>query len=233
MVQDPQDIVAEFEGLKIPKSRIVGPQLARQISKGNYEKPERKLAVKLTREGDHVVEMGAGIGFVGGFTASQKPRLQLLSFEANPELIPHTEKLYDINGLGDRAKVENKLLTANPDRPDSITFHIHNSFLGSSVYKVGKPENPKIEIPTVAWTQVKADFRPDVIIMDIEGAELDFLTHADLDGIRAVVFEAHPNRYGQEGLAACLAALRSKGMRQTHHRMQVYAFVAEGVEAPH
>jgi hypothetical protein len=35
LAQNSRDTMAEFEGLKIPKSRFVGPKFARQISKGN------------------------------------------------------------------------------------------------------------------------------------------------------------------------------------------------------
>ena len=223
---------AEFEGLKVPASPFLSPKFASWIRKGNYERPERKLAEKLTRPGDRVVEMGAGIGFVGGYTAFKKPGLQLRSFEANPALIPHIEELYEINGLSDRARVDNKLLIANPDRPDHIKFHIHGSYLGSSVYEVGKPENPKYEIPTMGWDDLKAAFKPDVLVMDIEGAELDFLTHADVSGLRAIIVEMHPKIFGKEGEAACIEALRSKGMVQAHHRMQVYSFVPEGADFP-
>jgi FkbM family methyltransferase len=229
----PIETAAEFEGLKVPASRFVTAKCASRITKGVYERPERKLSAKLTQDGDKVVELGSGIGFVGGLTALQKPNLQLRSFEANPHLIPHIEALYEMNGLAHRARVENKLLIANPARPETVTFNLHRSYLGSSVFDNGPFGVEKVDIPTVGWNDVKADFEPDVIIMDIEGAELDFLTHADLSGIRAIIFEVHPAHYGKEGERACLAAVSAQGMRQTHHRMQVYAFVREGVPAPH
>ncbi|SFS13270.1 FkbM family methyltransferase [Yoonia litorea] len=230
--QNDTDLGAEFEGVKVPHSPFLNEKMVKRIAKGIYERPERKLATKLTRESDRVLEMGAGLGFVGGFTAFHKKGVELLSFEANPELIPHVERLYQINGLSARASVENKLLIANPDRPDSMRFHIHGSYLGSSVYKVGRPNRPKIDIATIGWDDVKSRFRPDVLIMDIEGAELDFLTHADLSGVRAIIAEFHPDHYGKEGVKACIDAVNAQGLRQTHHRMEVRAFVAEGVEAP-
>lgn len=228
----PTEVAVEFEGLRVPPSRHLSPKMATWIRKGIYERPERKLAAKLTEPGDRVIEMGAGIGFIGGFTAFHKPDLQLLSFEANPSLIPHIEALYRLNGLADRATVENKLLVADPNAPKSMTFNIHGSYLGSSVYEVGGPDRPKLDIPTIAWDTVKAAFCPDVLIMDIEGAELAFLTHADLSGIRAVIVELHPKRYGPEGVAACLEALQSKGLVQAHHRMEVRSFVREGISFP-
>ncbi len=232
MANNDAQVAAEFEGLKIPKSPFVNHKLARMLSNGNYERPERKLAAKLTRDGDKVVELGTGIGFVGGYTAFTKRDLTLFSFEGNPSLIPHASTLYEINGLAKRASVENAIVIANPQRPDTLTFHVNRAFMGSAILGETTRGYEKIEVPTVAWDDVRVSRTPDVLIMDIEGAELDFLIHADLAGVRAIIFEVHPGRYGKEGEAACINALREKGMVQAHHRMHVYSFVREGVEYP-
>ncbi len=226
------EIAAEFEGLKVPRSPYLPEQRARQISRGNYEKPERKLSDKLIQPGDRVLEMGAGIGFVGGMSVLHKSGAVLRSFEANPDLIPHIQSLYQINGLADRASVENKLVIANPERPETMTFYVHGSFLGSSVYEARKSRRPSVEIPTISWDAVKSDFCPDVVIMDIEGAERDFVNHADLTGIRALIIEFHPALYGEDGIADCLNALKFKGFKQLHHRYEVRSFVREAADIP-
>ena len=232
MTEAAVEIATEFEGLKVPHSPFLGPKLAKMIGRGNYERPERKLAHKLTRDDDRIVELGTGIGFVGGFTALHRPKAQLRSFEANPRLIPHARNLYDINGMADRATVENRLVVANPDRPESMSFHLHGSFLGSSVFLRGMKDPTIVEVPTLAWDTLRDEFQPNVVIMDIEGAELDFMIHADLTGVRAVIVELHPKIFGQEGLTACLEAMQSKGFQRAHHRIHVWSFVREGVEFP-
>ena len=225
-IQPEPQIGAEFEGVKVPASPFLTEKYANWIAKGIYEKPERKLSEKLVQPGDRIIEMGAGLGFVGGYTTCKTTDTVLRSYEANPSLIPHVEALYAMNGIADRAEVRNELLVADPDAPDAVTFHIHGSFLGSSVYKVGGGHRPKLQIPTAAWAKVKQEFRPDVLIMDIEGAELEFFTHADLSGVRAIIVELHPKRYGPEGVEACVAALTAKGLSQKHHRYEVRTFVA-------
>jgi hypothetical protein len=49
------------------------------------------------------------------------------------------------------------------------------------------------------------------MIIDIEGAELDFLEKADLSGIRGIVIEFHPKIYQVAGMRHCKSLLRAQG----------------------
>ena len=81
-----------FEGLRVPASPFVPEPRIRQIAAGKYERPEMRLGLKLVKDGDRIVELGSGIGFVGGYIALNKPGSQLRSFEANPNLPSSTAK---------------------------------------------------------------------------------------------------------------------------------------------
>ena len=43
----------------------------------------------------------------------------------------------------------------------------------------------------VGWEKVKEEVKPTIILMDIEGAELEFFRDADLSGIRTIIVELH------------------------------------------
>lgn len=199
------------KGVKVPYSPYLTETRVRRIEQARYEGEEIAGALSVVGAQDRVLEMGAGLGIVGAVTAKNGQPQAVLSFEANPNLVPHIRALYALNNLEDRIEVRNELLISSPDRPPSMTFHVHNSFLGSSLIdREGRKTTP-VEVPTVAYDAVKKDFEPTVLIMDIEGGELDFLEHADLDGIRAIVIEFHPNVYGIEGVKRCKTLLRSAG----------------------
>jgi nucleoside-diphosphate-sugar epimerase len=72
------------------------------------------------------------------------------------------------------------------------------------VQYIGEGKNP----------EVQATLQPDVLIMDIEGAEADFLRHADLSGLRAIVIELHPDVYGQPVLRECKTILLEAGFQR-------------------
>ncbi|MGC8001038.1 FkbM family methyltransferase, partial [Salmonella enterica] len=76
-----------------------------------------------------------------------------------------------------------------PDRPETLPFHVRNSFLGSSLIDSDARATTRVDVPTVSYEEIRRDFAPDVLLMDIEGGELEFLRHASLKGLRAVVIE--------------------------------------------
>lgn len=203
--------VAISHGIKVPPNPMLDDERLGRINSERYERQEIAGALKIIRPGDNVLELGAGIGLVGAVTARNANPAKVLSFEANPELIPHIHALYDLNDLGDQIEVRNEVLLSASDAPKEVTFHVRNSFLGSSLIDTTRRPTRQITVPTAAYAQVKRDFAPDVLVMDIEGGELEFLRHASLDGLRGIVIEFHPEAYGREGMRECKGILERAG----------------------
>ena len=204
-------IAATCKGVRVPHSPFLTDTRIRRIDEARYEGDEIAGALAVVQSGDRVLEMGAGLGIVGAVTALNAKPAAILSFEANPDLIPHARALYAENKLDDVVELRNEVVISAPNRPDTVTFHIQNSFLGSSLIAKTTRKTRPVEVPTAGFDDLRDAFRPDVLIMDIEGGELDFLEHADLHGIRAVVIEFHPDVYGVQGAKACKNALRQAG----------------------
>ena len=211
MTPDPTSHAAECKGVVVPHSPFLTGTRIERINAARYEGEEIAGALSVVRPGDRVLELGAGLGLVGAVTAKNADPEAVLSFEANPELIPHTRALYRANGLDGLIELRNAVLLSAPDRPETLSFHIHNSFLGSSLVDAPGRKTRVVEVPTEDFRAVMDAFRPTVLIMDIEGAEIDLLRHADLGGIRAVVIEFHPGVYGKDGMQACKTILRRAG----------------------
>ncbi|MBV2360352.1 FkbM family methyltransferase [Thalassococcus sp. CAU 1522] len=208
------EIAARCMGLSVPQSPFLNETRIRRIEAARYEGQEIAGALHVVREGDRVLELGAGLGIVGGVTALNAKPEALLSFEANPAMIPHIEALYACNDLADRAKVRNAVLLSTPDQPDSVTFHVHNSFLGSSLVDTPARKTTPVDVSVEDFETVRRDFAPTVMLVDIEGGEKELLDNADLDGIRAIVIEFHPGVYGIDGMRACKARLKAAGFEK-------------------
>ncbi|MCB1358991.1 MAG: FkbM family methyltransferase [Maritimibacter sp.] len=215
MTPDPTFHAAEYKGVRVPQSPFLTDRRIERIAAGRYEGEEIAGALSVVRPGDRVLELGAGLGLVGAVAAKNARPEAVLSFEANPELVPYTRALYRENGLDALIELRNAVLVAAPERPETVPFHLHRSFLGSSLTETQGRKNRAVEVPTEDFRTVMDTFRPNVLIMDIEGGELDILRHADLDGIRAVVIEFHPDLYGQEGMQACKTILRRAGFEKS------------------
>ncbi|KIN60705.1 DUF563 multi-domain protein [Sulfitobacter noctilucae] len=202
---------AECHGVKVPDSPLLTPTRIERINGARYEGQEIAGALKVVRRGDKVLELGAGIGLVGAIVAKNAEPAKVLSFEANPNLIEHITALYELNRLETKIEVRNEVLISAPDAPKTMTFHIRNSYLGSSLIDTDSRATTAVEVPTADYKTVHAEFAPDILLMDIEGGELDFLRHASLDGIRAIVIEFHPEAYGVEGMIECKSILERAG----------------------
>ncbi|WP_299349479.1 FkbM family methyltransferase [uncultured Shimia sp.] len=205
------EVAAVFNGFKIPKSRYIKEGTGHRFEDGKYERKELEAGTALLREDDRIIEMGAGLGVVGGYLAYSKPTVELWSFEANPNLIPHIEEIYGLNDLGPRARVSNNVVLTEDDLPETIRFHIYGCYLGSSLFDRPDKPRPSVEVPTFAWSEICESYKPTFLLMDIEGGELDFLENADLSGLRTVVIEFHPDRYGIDGMKRCKRILRGAG----------------------
>ncbi len=195
-------------GVKVPASPFLNETRIRRMNAGRYEGEEITGALAVVQPGDRVLELGAGLGVVGAVIAKNAMPDAVLSFEANPNLIPHIEALHRLNSLEDVMEVRHQVVTAGPDQPDTITFHLRTSYLGSSLIQHEHRRTTPVEVPTVPYNDVINAFQPDVLIMDIEGGELDLLRHANLRGIRAIVLEFHPDVYGKSGTRECKKILQ-------------------------
>lgn len=203
--------VAECLGVKVPDSPMLTPTRIARINAARYEGQEIAGALEVVREGDRVLELGAGLGIVGAVVAHNAKPAQVLSFEANPSLIEHINALYALNGLTDRMSVRNEVLISASDAPTTLPFHVRNSYLGSSLIEADNRATTRVDVPTANYAEVHKTFAPSVLLMDIEGGELEFLRHASLDGIRAIVIEFHPEAYGKEGMQECKNILERAG----------------------
>lgn len=207
-------IAAVCKGVRVPQSPFLTETRIERINAARYEGEEIAGALAVVRPGDRVLEMGAGLGIVGAVMAKNAGPEAVLSFEANPELVPHIRALHGENGLEEVIELRNEVLMSAPERPKSITFHLANSFLGSSLIEKSTRKTRPVDVPTADFHAVVDRFRPNVLIMDIEGGELDLLRHADLRGFRAIVLEFHPGVYGAEGMRECKKVLRQAGFKK-------------------
>ena len=201
--------IRTVHGLSVPRSSFLSPRRARRVEAGTYEGREVEGALALVREGDRVLELGAGLGIVGGTVALARRPERHVAFEANPRLIEKVRALNEMNGL-DRSEIRFGVLDADPERPDTRTFYLPRSYLGSSLTRTTATD--RVEAPTHGWQEVVDELRPDVLLCDIEGGEAELLGRVDLSGFRAVVIEFHPEAYGVAGMRACKRALREAGL---------------------
>lgn len=198
----------ECRGVKFPENeQIISPRVRESILAGRYEGKEATQVEKLLKDGDRVLEIGGGLGFISTIAARDPKTEDVLCYEADPRLIKYIKSVHTMNGV--KATVRNAALTTDLSQKE-LTFFVRKDFWGSSFSKsAGEYESTAI-IPTQSFNEVVEQFKPTFIVCDIEGAELDLFFNASLFGVTRVLMEIHSRVLGRLGVKKLFDAMSAR-----------------------
>lgn len=195
-----------LDGVRISTDPAMLPRFVRSaLFKETYEDYERQLVQEHLKPGDRVLEIGAGIGFISLLCAKICGPENVVSYEANPLLEPIIRANYALNGMTPSLRMRAITTDGQP-----IAFFRNNNIVSSSV-KERQGFSERLEVQSDAFDEVIRKQRPDTIIMDVEGAEIELLSQSALEGIKRIVVEVHPHITGNDKVEGMLDALRTKG----------------------
>lgn len=196
-------------GIKFPKhTGITRGNLRKSLRENTYEEKEALTVLKVVRDEDRVLELGGGIGFMSTHIARNRKVHSINVFEANPYLIPYIERVHADNGVSN-ATVHNAILGTKAGK---TPFYVRRNLLASSLdYREGKQVASTETIAVRAMKDVLKDHDPNVLVCDIEGAEVDLIPQMDLSGFRAAIIELHPQWVGPDGVNAVFNAFIKAG----------------------
>lgn len=173
--------------------RAVGPGVSRQVMHGlyreTYEEPERLLLGHFLSPSDRVLEVGGGVGFISLLCARVVGAGNVLTYEANAAMGEVIRGNFALNGLV--PNLRNRAITA---QGGPITFFVAGNIVSSSLYR--REGGVPATVESDSLEAVLGEWRPTVLVMDIEGAEIDVLGSSPLAGIRAIMVELHPHVTG-------------------------------------
>lgn len=208
-----------IHGIKVPLSPDeVSPIIWQALTSGSYEAKEARGIFKAVRANDRVLELGSGIGVVTSLIA-KIPGVQVWAYEANPATADLAKRVIDANNL-DNVIFSQGLLTAGA--PRSFHFYVRRDLWMSSMDKNQGPYEQVISLASINIDDFIRYHNINVLVMDIEGAELDLLQDAELPGIERIFLELHDHLYGLAGIREITQALVAKG----------YAYDPRGSQGP-
>lgn len=214
-----------IDGLKVSTDLAdVSKEVRKGLYREKYEAPERHLLGRTLKSGDRVLEVGAGIGLVSMTCARICGSENVLSYEPNEKMRRVIEKNFALNGLS--PKLRSKALTL---KEGSVEFFFADNIYSSSLYDRSLGEGT--QVPCDGIGAVLEEFNPNVIVMDIEGAEVDLLPEVDLGRIEKIVVEVHPHVVGQDRVDALVRDLEARGLMLRETRSISYLFTRESVAA--
>ena len=187
----------------------------RLLAQESYEEKETRAALKVVKRGDRVVELGAGMGYMSSIVAKNCDPAEVHAFEANPALIPCIKRVHSENGISN-ATVQHALLGEEEGAAD---FYVRQNFVESSMLPAPKETVvSRHTVPVLPARQTIADLSPDVLICDIEGAELSVLPLLDLSKLRVAIVELHPQYIGLRGVQMIFDAMTAGGLTYNPRR---------------
>lgn len=194
-------------GIRVPISpEEVSAEIWRALQTGSYEANEARRITRAIRPGDRVVELGAGLGVIASIIASVDD-VRVWSFEADPQTTRLAQRVIELNCDGN-VLLSNGILAAGP--PRKVSFFRRADFWMSSGFADQGPYQQVIEITSRDIDAFIAKHGINVLVMDVEGAELDLLQNASLPGIERVFLELHDHLYGLAGVQTITAAMARK-----------------------
>lgn len=199
-------------GVRIPLDRrIVTPPIEAALRAGAYESDETRSLPEVVRDGDRVLELGAGMGFVSTILASRTRAASIVAMEANPLLIPFIDRVHRLNGVAARVEVLNGVASVGRTAQTSARFYARRDFWMSSLSPEPYAYEQVFDVPLRPLDELLAERRINMIVCDIEGGEVALLPEADLSGVDRVYVEVHDHLTGLSGVKALFDALSDKG----------------------
>lgn len=220
-------VVARLHGIEVPDAPHLDAVLRQAMEEGRYKAREIRAALACIPQGARILELGARAGIVGAVLARNLAPAAMLSVEADPRAMEAIGALHAHNGLSEVISLRHGTVLSAPDAPESVELFLREDGLGVAMAPAESGAANPVTVPVLRYADLAAAFPHDAIMMDIEGAELEFLRHADLSAVKVVIGAFHRDIYGRPGMRECRELLAAQGfaMDEEQSRNGVWAWV--------
>jgi len=174
-----------------------------------YEDDDARLCKAHLDSEDRVLELGSSIGFIALYCQKTLGIKKFAMVEANPALLPVMEENFKLNDMAMPAYLN----IAVGGEDGEATFNVSQDYYASSIHNIDNIDNAitvaQRTIPSIIST---LDFKPDVLIMDIEGAETMIPTE-HLCLFDKIIVEFHRRFVGDAAIDSIIEALGMDGLK--------------------
>jgi FkbM family methyltransferase len=201
------------------KPEFLEPKVLKKMDSGRYEIREATAALKYMQEGESVLELGAGLGFMSTLLKQRKAPCSYAAIEADPRLIPMINETHRLNGV-DGVEVYNCIVTSETEALNRgfSKFNVAKTFWGSSANRTDLSEkNKSLQILTAPLDKFMRHLKPTVLIADIEGGEAELFTGIDMPSVNLVILEMHPEIIGNECVSRVFSQLQRMGLHREEY----------------
>lgn len=124
-----QPRIIRVQGVGLPADPEVIPgEVLKLLYEGQYEKEEALLCRQVLRQGDRVLELGGGIGFISSLCAQICGSDNVLTYEANALVQPVIQETHKINGVTPQLRMRAIGVTSG-----KAQFFVNENIISSSL----------------------------------------------------------------------------------------------------
>ena len=180
---------------------LVSAPILGAMAKKQYEHVEARIGTALLQEpqvtgGQVLLEIGAGLGFVGSCLFKTGKIARIEAYEANPNLIPLIRETHRLNGVVSR--VCNAIVDGEASG-DTTDFFVPADFWAASTRPRSSAE--RISCPHRSLDEVIRELNPTLLMVDIEGGEQTLFSNVEsLGTIERILIEIHQPMIGRAGI---------------------------------
>lgn len=204
--------LAQFElngvTLHIPDA-LLTMKIRQKLKSGKYEGHEARAAQLVIDYGDRVLDLGAGVGYVATMCAMLAGAENVVTVEANPDLLDVIRANLDANDCAETTLIH--AAAVGHGTPDgTIALQQARAFWASSVSSEQSAHT--ITVPAMIVADLLAKYRPSVVMMDVEGAEATMFDTPWPAHVRVVMLELHQNRYPDTVIGKIFDTMSASGL---------------------
>ncbi|MEI4234644.1 FkbM family methyltransferase [Roseovarius sp. D22-M7] len=202
----------EIDGLRmVVPDALLNPRIAGKLDAGRYEAHEAHAAAMRLRAGQRVLELGGGIGYVAAICARVTGARNVTCLEANPALLPVIRANLARNGFAEVTLVHGAV-TGRDSPAAPVAFDGAKSFWAGRIAEGAGTAGAGVEVPALGLDALLDRVRPQVVIMDIEGAEQHLFGAPWPAHVRSVMMELHPGRYADTVVQCIVDCMSESGL---------------------
>lgn len=199
----------DLSGIRITlPDTMLTPTIRRMLEKGWYENEEAKALKAHLRADDSVLELGGGAGFLATLCARKVGAANVVTVEANPDMLPVIRQNLADNGQAAATVIHGSVFATSDC--DTAAFFVPEAFWAATSKTTGATASRRITVPVLLLDDLLKTYRPTVLIVDVEGAEEDYFLSALPLQLRLIVMELHPDRYPPESIRALFMRLAAQ-----------------------
>lgn len=218
----PERKIFSYRGVRLDLPvNLLTPRIRDAFERGYYEAAEADEVPHILQPGERVLEIGSAIGFLATLVAKTGKASRVIAVEANPALVEISRRTFILNKVD--VEVHHELLDHEEGEGE---LFVHPDFWSSSTRRWEGAR--RVCVPKKVFQQRLAEWRPTLILVDIEGGEKTLFDGVDLTGVQRVMIEMHQENIGRDGMKHVFDAFSAQNFHydQWHSSKRVVTFTS-------